>query len=92
MGIYVKFTKTTHQKWSCHVTVVSNSENFYFSHSSVLNFRKTYQIWGKLAQEQKSYRLKTNWGVENTTPPPPSAYRVKFQEMSPNLKEPAQKL
>ena len=72
MGIYVKFTKTTRQIWSCHVTLASNSENFYFSLDSALNFRKRYQIWGKLAQEQKSYRQKTNWGVENT----PSAYRV----------------
>ena len=30
MGIYVKFTKTTHQIWSCHVTLASNSENFNF--------------------------------------------------------------
>ena len=53
MGIYVKFTKTTHQIWSCHMVLASNSENFYFSLNSVLNFRKSYQIWGKLAQEQK---------------------------------------
>ena len=30
MGIYVKFTKTTHQIWSCHVTLASNSEVFIF--------------------------------------------------------------
>ena len=47
MGIYVKFTKTTHQ--ICHVTLTSNSKNFYLSPDSVLNFRKSYQIWGKLA-------------------------------------------
>ena len=58
MGIYVKFTKTTHQIWSCHVILASNSENFYFSPNFVLNFRKSYQIWKKLAQEQKSYRQK----------------------------------
>ena len=29
---------------------------------------KSYQIWEKLAQEQKCYRQKTNWGVENTPP------------------------
>ena len=75
MSIYVKFTKTTHQIWSCHVTLASNSENFYFSPDSVLNFRKSYQIWGKLAQEQKSYRQKTNWGWKTT----PSAYRCTFQ-------------
>ena len=69
MGIFVKFTKTTHQIWSCHVTLVSNSENVYFLPKSILNYRKSFRIWGKLAQEQKSYREKTNWGVENTLPP-----------------------
>ena len=53
MGIYVKFTKTTHQIWSCHVTLASDSENVYFLPNSILNFRKNDQIWGKLAQEQK---------------------------------------
>ena len=53
MGIYVKFAMTTHQIWSCHVTMAPNSENFYFSPNSILNFRKTYHIWGKLAKEQK---------------------------------------
>ena len=71
MGIYVKFIKTTHQIWSCHVTLASNSENFYFPSNCVLNFRKNYQIFGKLAQEQKSYRQgNRNWGVQNTPLPP----------------------
>ena len=74
MGIYVKFTKTTHQIWSCHVILASNSENFYFSLNSVLNFSKSYQIWGKLAQEQKRLQSKKYWEWEH--PPPPSAYRV----------------
>ena len=60
-AFYVKFTKTTHQIWSCHLTLASNSENFYFSPNSVLNFRKIYQILGKLAQEPKRYRQKRNW-------------------------------
>ena len=72
MGIYVKFTKSTHQMWSCHVTLASNSKNFYFSPNSVLNFRGSYQVWGKFAQEQK-VTGKNKLGVEN----PPSAYRVK---------------
>ena len=41
---------------------------FLFSPNFVLNLiRKSYQIWEKLAQEQKSYRQKTHWGggVEN---------------------------
>ena len=53
MGICVKFTKTTLYIWSCHVTLASNSENFYFSPNSVLNFRKSCQVWEKLAKEQK---------------------------------------
>ena len=73
MGIYVKFTKTTHQIWSCHVTLASNSENFYFLPNSVLNFSKSYQIWGKLAQEQKSCKKQIGgW----KTLPSPSTYRV----------------
>ena len=77
MGIYVKFTKTTHQIWSCHVTLASNSEKFYFSTDSVSNFRKSYQICGKLTQEQKSYRQKTNWGWK-TPPPPPVLIGLRF--------------
>ena len=72
MGIYVKFTKTTHQIWSCHVILASISENFYFSPDSVLDFRKSYQTWDKLAQEQK-VTSKNKLGME-----PPSAYRVKL--------------
>ena len=53
MGIYVKFTKTTHQM-SCHVTLTSNSDNFYFLPNSILNIRKSDHSWGKLAQEQKA--------------------------------------
>ena len=68
MGIYVKFTKTTHQIWSCQVTLPK-----VFSPNSVLNFRKSYQIWGKLSQEQKVTGKKQTGSV---TPPSPSAYRV----------------
>ena len=34
------FTITTHKIWSCHVTLATNFENFYFSPNSILNFRK----------------------------------------------------
>ena len=71
MGINVKFTKTTHQIWSCHVTLASNSENFYFLPYSVLNFRKSYQIWGKLAEEQK-VTGKEQIGGGQPPPPPPN--------------------
>ena len=66
IGIYIKFTKPPTK---CDVTLASNSEKFYFSPNSVLNFWKSYQIWGKLTQEQLSYKQKTNWGLK--TPPPP---------------------
>ena len=64
MGIYVKFTKTTHQLWSCHVTLASNSENFYLSPTIIL-----YYILGKVAKfggiwlkNKKVTGKKTNWG------------------------------
>ena len=53
LGIYVKFTKTTHQIWSCHVTLASNSKNFYFSPNSVLNVRESYQFWGNWLKNKK---------------------------------------
>ena len=74
------FTMTTHQIWSCHVTLATGFENVSFSANSILNFRKSCQIWGKVAQEQKSYRQKTKLGVENT---PPSAYRVNYHLFLP---------
>ena len=74
MGIYVKFTITTYQIRSRHATLVYNSEKFYFSPNSILDFKKSYQIWGKLAQQQKSYRQKQTGGGKH-----PSAYRVKTQ-------------
>ena len=33
-------TMITHQIWSCHVTLATNFENFYFSLNSILNFTK----------------------------------------------------
>ena len=68
MGIYVKFTKTAHQIWSCHVTLASNSPKFYFLPNSVLNFRESYQIWGNLAQEQKVTGEKQIWGGKHPLP------------------------
>ena len=73
MEIYVKFTKTTHQIWSCHLTLASNSKKISLLPNSVLNFRKSYQIWRKLAEEQKVTGLKQIRGGKH---PPPSAYRV----------------
>ena len=54
---------------------------FFFSPSSALKFGESYQICGKFAQEQKSYRQKQIGGCKDT-PPPPSAYRVNFAKLS----------
>ena len=62
MGIYVNFAKTTQQIWSCHVILAWNFANSYFLSNFISNFGKSYQLWGKLAQEQKKYRQKTNLG------------------------------
>ena len=69
MGIYVKFTKTTHQIWSCHVTLTSNSKNFYFSPNSVLKFRKVTKFGGNWLKNKK-VTGKNKLGMENTPPPP----------------------
>ena len=68
MDIFVKFTKSTHQIWSRHVILASNSEKFYFSPNSIFNYRKSYQLRDKLAQEQK-IQAKKQLGME--TPPLP---------------------
>ena len=75
MGIYVKLTKTTHQIWSCHVTLASNSGNFYFLPNSVLNLGKVTKFGGNLLKSKKVWQKQIG-GVENT-PPPACAYRVK---------------
>ena len=75
MGIYVKFTKTTHQISSCHVSLASNSENFYFS--PIL-----YQILGKVTKvggnwlKNKKLQAENKLGDGKHTP---SAYRVKVK-------------
>ena len=62
MDIYVKFTMTTHQIWSCPVTLPSNSENFYFLPNSILNFRKSHQIWGEIGSRTKKLQAKKQIG------------------------------
>ena len=73
MGIYVKFYHDHSLNMVMSRALEAKFENFYFLPNSILNFRNSYQIWGKLAQEQKSYSRRAKLGVENT----PSAYRVK---------------
>ena len=81
MGIFVKFTKITHQIWSCNVTLASNSENFYSSPNSILNFRNLNL--GEIGSRTKTLQAKNKLGVENT---PPSAYRVKVTGGGANTK------
>ena len=51
------------------VTLASDSENVYFPPNSIFIFKKSYCIWGKLAQEQKVTGKKQIGGVENTLSP-----------------------
>ena len=53
MGIYVKFTKTTHQIWSCNVTLTSNYKNFCFLLNSILHFRKVTKFVGNWLNNKK---------------------------------------
>ena len=59
------FTMTTHQIWSCHVTLAANVENFYFLPNSVLTFRKVTKFGGNWLKN-KNLQAKTKLGVENT--------------------------
>ena len=57
MGIYVKF----YHDHAPNMVLSRNPGSKFrkiFSSDSILNFRKRFQIWGKLAQEQKCYRQK----------------------------------
>ena len=69
IGIYVKFTITTHQIWSCQVTLASNSENFYVSPNSMLNFRKGTKFGGNWLKNKEVTGKKEIGGWK--TPPPP---------------------
>ena len=73
MGIYVKFTKTTDKIWSCHASLASNSEKFYFLPNSMLNFIKSYQIWGNWFKNKNVTGKKQIGGWKR----PPSADMVK---------------
>ena len=69
IGIYVKFTKATHQIWSSHVTLVSNSEKFYLLPNSILNFREFTKFGGNWLKNKK-LQAKNKLRVENTPLPP----------------------
>ena len=70
MGIYVKFTKTTHQIWSCHVTLSSTFKKFYFLPNSILNFRKVSKL-GEIGSRTKKLQAKNKLGGVEKTPSPP---------------------
>ena len=70
MGIYVKFTKTTHQIWSCHVTLASISKNFYFSPNSVLNLEKVTKFGGNWLKNKKVTGKNKLRGGKYPPPPP----------------------
>ena len=69
IGIYVKFYYDRSPNMVMTRDPGCKIRKFYCSPNSILNFRKRYQIWGKLAQEQKSYRQEAKLRVENTPPP-----------------------
>ena len=69
------FTMTTHQIWSCHVTLAANFETFYFSPYFVLTFRKSDQIWRNWLKNKKVTGKNKPRGGKHS--PSPSAYRVK---------------
>ena len=71
MGIYVKFTITTHQIWSCHVTLASNSENFIFCLILYYILGKVTKFGGNWLKNRKGTSKKQIGGggagqVENT--------------------------
>ena len=69
---------TTHQIWSCHVTLAANFENFYFSPNFILNFRKVTKFGENWLKNKKvTAKSKTRGGKH---PPPCSAYKVKLKK------------
>ena len=78
LGIFVKFNITTNEIWSCHVTLASNSENFYLSPNSILNFKKVTKFGGNWLKNKNVTGKKQIRGGKH---PVPSAYRVKFRHV-----------
>ena len=68
--------------------LASNSEHFYFSPNSILNFRKvtTFGVNWLKNKKVQAKKAKNELGVENTSPPPSaSAYRVNDVQVIPLL-------
>ena len=70
LGIYVNFTKTTHQIWPCHVTLASNFKNFYFLPNSVLKCRKVTKFGGNWPKNKKLQIKNNKYGGRKHPPPP----------------------
>ena len=56
----VRFTMTTHKIWSCHVTLATKFENFYFSTNFILIFRKVTKFGGNRLENKKVTGKKQN--------------------------------
>ena len=56
------FAMTTHQIWSCHVTLATNFKKIYFFPNSVLNFRKVTKFGGNWLKNKKVTDKKQNSG------------------------------
>ena len=67
IGIFVQFTKPL-TKYGLSRDSDFKFRKIYFSPNSILNFTKRYQIWGKLAQEEKSHRQKPIGGGKHPAP------------------------
>ena len=77
MGIYVKFTMITHQIWSCHVTLASNSENFHFFAWFYIKFYETLPNLGEFGSITKTLQAKIKLGVVTIDGGNPPVLRVK---------------
>ena len=69
-AIFIEFEPLCEKLWA-FMSNLARPPTIIFLPNFILNIRKSHQIWGKLAQEQKSYRQKTK-----KTLPPPSVYTL----------------
>ena len=75
MNFLIEFEQLCQKLWAFMSNLpkplTSNSENFYRSLNSVLNFRKVNKFRGNWLKNKKATDNKTNWGVKTPPPPPP---------------------
>ena len=87
IGIYVKFTKTTHLIWSCHMTLASNSKKFYILPDTILNFRKVTKFGGHWLKNKKVTGKKPIGGGKD-----PPAVLIGLRNILANLSVPSLKI